>query len=252
MIGRTVNKGLSTLDLKIVRISTNGNPDIYKDNEFKELYSFCSSYTVTSVERMYALYNAIKYLVENNINGDFVECGVWRGGSAMLVAKYLEIKKVDNRKIYLYDTFEGMSKPNEKDIDVKGNKAMSSFSKLSTGEDSSNWCDVNIEEVEKNMYSTGFAKDNIFLVKGKVEDTIPATIPENKISLLRLDTDWYESTKHELLHLYPMLIKNGVLIIDDFGHWEGAKKAVIEYFKETNQTILLNRIDYTGRMGIKT
>jgi hypothetical protein len=85
---------------------------------------------------------------------------------------------------------------------------------------------------------------------GKVEDTIPADIPE-KIALLRLDTDWYESTKHELIHLFPRLQKGGVLIIDDYGFWKGARKAVDEYFAENNIQILLNRIDDTGRMAIK-
>ncbi|MFN4149649.1 MAG: TylF/MycF/NovP-related O-methyltransferase, partial [Candidatus Sericytochromatia bacterium] len=72
-----------------------------------------------------------------------------------------------------------------------------------------------------------------------------------KISLLRLDTDWFESTYHELKYLFPLLSKNGVLIIDDYGHWKGAKEAVDKYIKEENITILLNRIDYTGRIGIK-
>lgn len=90
----------------------------------------------------------------------------------------------------------------------------------------------------------------IKLVKRKVEETIPASSLE-KISLLRLDTDWYESTRHELLHLYPLLCVGGVLIIDDYGHWKGARKAVDEYFRETGQRILLDRIDYTGRIGVK-
>ena len=68
---------------------------------------------------------------------------------------------------------------------------------------------------------------------------------------MRLDTDWYESTKHELTHLFPLLSSGGVIIIDDYGHWQGAKKAVDEYFEENNIKILLNRIDYTGRVGIK-
>jgi hypothetical protein len=98
------------------------------------------------------------------------------------------------------------------------------------------------------MQKTGYPADRIHYVKGKVEETIPGVIPAN-IALLRLDTDWYESTRHELIHLYPLLATQGVMIIDDFGHWEGAKKAVVEYFE--GQPLLLNRLDYTGRSMLK-
>ena len=86
-------------------------------------------------------------------------------------------------------------------------------------------------------------------VQGMVEETIPAGAPE-KIALLRLDTDWYESTHHEMVHLFPRISDGGVLIIDDYGHWAGARRAVDEYFHEHNIAILLNRLDYTGRIGI--
>jgi O-methyltransferase len=100
------------------------------------------------------------------------------------------------------------------------------------------------------MGVTKYPPANIHYVKGKVEDTIPATLPSDGIALLRLDTDWYESTAHELKHLYPLLIVSGVLIIDDYGHWDGCKKAVDEYFE--NRPLLLNRIDYTGRIAVKS
>jgi hypothetical protein len=88
------------------------------------------------------------------------------------------------------------------------------------------------------------------LVKGPVESTIPATIPD-QLAILRLDTDWYESTKHELDHLYPRLVSGGILIIDDYGHWQGARQAVDEYFARQNLKPLLSRIDYTCRIMIK-
>ena len=91
---------------------------------------------------------------------------------------------------------------------------------------------------------------NIIYIKGKVEETIPEIIP-GKISLLRLDTDWYESTLHNLNHLFPLLSKGGILILDDYGHWQGARKAVDEYLEKNNVKILLNRIDYTGRIAVK-
>jgi len=90
----------------------------------------------------------------------------------------------------------------------------------------------------------------LIFIQGKVEDTLPKITPE-KISLLRLDTDWYESTYQELLHLFPKLSKGGTIIIDDYGHWKGAREAVDDYFKEKGIKILLNRIDEIGVIGIK-
>ena len=101
------------------------------------------------------------------------------------------------------------------------------------------------------MLSTGYDIARTHFVAGDVEQTIPGVVPE-QISLLRLDTDWYESTRHELKHLYPRLIRGGVLIIDDYGHWKGARQAVDEYLAETGAKLLLNRIDYTGRAAVKT
>jgi len=112
------------------------------------------------------------------------------------------------------------------------------------------WCYSPLEEVQKNLYSTNYPKEKITFIKGKVEETIPNIIPE-KISILRLDTDWYESTYHELMHLFPRLSKGGVLIIDDYGHWKGSREAVDKYLKENEISMLLNRIDYTGRIGVK-
>lgn len=108
-----------------------------------------------------------------------------------------------------------------------------------------------LDETKQNVFSAGYPKDKIHFIKGKVEDTIPENMPK-QIALLRLDTDWYESTKHELTHLFLLLQPNGVLIIDDYGHWKGARKAVDEYIPDKNIRILLNRIDYTGRIAIKT
>jgi O-methyltransferase len=100
------------------------------------------------------------------------------------------------------------------------------------------------------MLSSGYPERNIIFVKGKVEDMIPGTMPQ-RISVLRLDTDWYESTYHELQHLYPLISNKGILIIDDYGFWTGAKEATDRYFQENKIPIFLNRIDRSGRLGIK-
>ncbi len=226
-------------------------PDIIH-TEFWEIYNLCSQYTMTSVARMYALYCSVAYVLSNNIKGSFVECGVWRGGSAMLIAKMLNNRKITDRKIYLYDTFEGMSKPTNADLDYSGRSASELLNENVHNKEESVWCLADLADVQRNLSLTGFQESNLVYVKGTVETTIPAALPEGRIALLRLDTDWYESTKHELNHLFPLLELNGVLIIDDYGHWEGCRKAVDEYFAEHKTCILLNRIDYTGRIGVKS
>ncbi|MBW7858457.1 MAG: class I SAM-dependent methyltransferase, partial [Leptonema sp. (in: Bacteria)] len=188
---------------------------------------------------------------DNNINGDFVECGVWRGGSAMLIAKMLVERKITNRKIILFDTFEGMSEPSQFDIDVSGELASESLKQNIHQKETSVWCLADIVDVQNNMNQTGFSNDSIIYIKGKVEDTIPKKLTTKQVALLRLDTDWYESTKHELIYLYPLLSKEGILIVDDYGHWQGCRRAVDEYFEEQKTTLMLNRIDYTGRIAIK-
>jgi len=157
----------------------------------------------------------------------------------------------EDRELFLYDTFTGMTKPGEIDVSSSGKPALNEFSKRKTSEDSSTWCLSSLDEVKENLFSTFYPQEKIHFIEGKVEETIPNHIPE-QIAILRLDTDWYESTKHELIHLFPRLQPNGVLIIDDYGHWQGARKAVDEYIAENNICILLNRLDYSGRIAVKT
>ena len=154
-----------------------------------------------------------------------------------------------NRKIYLYDTFEGMPKPTEHDYAItdKNFRAISIWRKHQRDRHNQ-WCYASLSEVKKNMFATGYPEDKIIFVKGEVQDTIPNEMPL-KIALLRIDTDFYESTKHELIHLFPVIVHHGVLLIDDYGTWAGSKKAVDEYFSQKN--ILLNRVDHDGRIGIK-
>lgn len=221
-------------------------PDLSDDE--RRIVTTVTPFTMTGIERIVCLMNAVSYVAQNEIAGDIAECGVWRGGSMMTVALTLLARGDTSRKLYLYDTYEGMSAPTEFDKNVHGVSAESQMRQEGVSENKE-WCYASIEDVRANILSTGYPEDKIFLVKGKVEDTIPQTIPAN-LSLLRLDTDWYESTKHELNHLYPLLAPEGVLIIDDYGHWQGAKRAVDEYFAEQKRKVYLHRIDYTGRIAV--
>ncbi|WP_214072039.1 TylF/MycF/NovP-related O-methyltransferase [Mucilaginibacter sp. dw_454] len=215
-----------------------------------ETYKKVKPYTMTTPERIASLVNAVNYLVKNKIEGDFVECGVWRGGSTMAAIDTLLKNGDKSREIYLYDTYEGMSEPTEIDKVFTGTGADVLMETTDREDPTSVWCYSAIEEVQRNVGTLKYPAEKIHFVKGKVEDSIPQTLP-GKIALLRLDTDFYESTAHELEHLYPLLVPGGVIIIDDYGHWEGARKAVDEYIESQKLPLLLNRIDYTGRIGIK-
>jgi hypothetical protein len=217
--------------------------DLLDDEEFASMFAAARPYTMTSPERMRALSDATRYVVQRNVPGAIVECGVWKGGSMMIVARTL-LSVNATRPLYLYDTFAGMSQPSEHD----GPNANYQWRRHQR--DGFNaMCHSTLDEVRLNLSHTGYPATEIHYVEGKVEDSIPDTIPE-QIALLRLDTDWYESTRHELAHLYPRLAPGGVLIIDDYGMWKGARRAVDEYFN--GQPILLARLDFTGRLGIKT
>ncbi|MBA2506078.1 MAG: class I SAM-dependent methyltransferase [Thermoleophilaceae bacterium] len=198
---------------------------------------------MTSLERMYAFCQAVRYVESARIPGDIVECGVWRGGSMMLAARTLiEVGNAD-RHLWLYDTFEGMTEPTDRDVSFTGSSATELWQVRKS------WCESPIDEVWTNMASTGFPSDRLELVKGKVEDTIPGRVPR-EIAVLRLDTDWYESTYHELRHLVPLMRAGSVLIVDDYGHWHGHREAIDKYLAEAKIPMLLQRTDHAGRMGI--
>ena len=244
---KVINWALKFFKLKLIQPGKRIVPfDVEED--FKEIHRRAQPFSMVSPERLYATYQAIKYVEANQIEGDVVECGVWKGGNSMVMALTLLNCGSKSRNIYLYDTFEGMVEPGEKDIDHRGRHSRGEWQKHQSS-DVNQWCYSPVEEVKQNMASTGYPGDKVHFIKGKVEDTIPARMPE-KIAVLRLDTDWYESTLHELTHLFPLLADRGVLLIDDYGHWKGQKEAVDSYFADSFKP-LLSRTDYSGRMMIK-
>jgi O-methyltransferase len=217
--------------------------------EDQKLLQPVAPFTMTSAERQIALVQAVRYLVRRKIPGSFVECGVWRGGSTMAAALTLLQEGDTGRDLYLFDTFEGMSPPTDEDKTADGVLAKKQLDRLEKG--TGIWCYASLEDVQANMASTKYPSERVHFVKGPVEETIPAQFPNAPIALLRLDTDWYESTKHEMIHLFPLLQEGGVLIIDDYGHWQGARKAIDEYLAGQEKSYYLHRIDYTGRILIK-
>jgi hypothetical protein len=223
--------------------------------EDRRIVEAAVTYTMTGVPRMLALIDAVRYCVRREVPGAFAECGVWLGGSVLTMILTLQELGVKDRSIYLYDTFEGMTAPSERDVsrfhppakqiwadaERSGQRAFTEFFDPAR---------FNVEAVRRTLISTGYPEQRLQLVKGPVEKTLPGRAPD-ELALLRLDTDWYESTRHELHHLYPRLARGGVLIVDDYGHWEGCREAVDEYFAQHAEPVLLSRIDYAGRLAVK-
>lgn len=207
------------------------------------------AYTLTSPERVFALCAAVRYLVGAKVPGAIVECGVWRGGSMMAAAMTLLSAGCDDRELYLFDTFTTMPAPGERDVDCFGTPAATLFQGPDNALENPGFAYLPMDRVRELLVSTGYPAERLHFVPGLVEDTVPARAPE-EISLLRLDTDWYASTAHEMRHLFPRLAPGGVLIVDDYGHFQGSRDAVDEYLADHDVHILLNRIDFTGRMAV--
>jgi O-methyltransferase len=239
-----------------VRIVTRNSPNFDPiprnvEPEFLPIQEACTRFTCTSFEAQYGLFRAVEYVVRAGVAGDFVECGVYKGGSVMVAAMSFKHFGDDSRRFWLYDTFEGMPAPAARDLDFAGRTPQQHLSTWGA-KDIARMAYGPIEEVKENLRRTAVAEDRFSLVKGKVEETIPATLPPGPISILRLDTDWYESTRHELEHLFPRVSAGGVIVIDDYGFWRGAREACDEYFARNNVKILLNRLDRIGAViGVK-
>lgn len=248
-----INKALRPLDWRLVTQPATASapvapPDLEPD--FLELYTRCQAFTMTSIERMYAAYQAAQYVATSGLQGSIVECGVWRGGSSMMMMMALAAHGLRDRDFFMYDTYEGMVEPGQRDVDFRGVGAHGTWQQLQAdGKEA--WCYSSLDEVRQNVARTGYPMERVQFVRGKVEETLPGQSPSGQIALLRLDTDWFESTYHELQHLYPKLVGGGILIIDDYGFWRGAREATDQYFREIRTPVLLNRIDATGRLLLK-
>jgi O-methyltransferase len=213
-------------------------------------------YSMTTPARMLALVDAVRYCLARGIDGALGECGVWLGGSVLAMVLTLQQEGVSDRDVYLYDTFEGMTAPTALDTSPLEPPALETWQRAHR-EGRQPWRELfdpavfNESSVRARLEATGYPPDRLHFVRGPVEQTLPQHAPE-RLALLRLDTDWYESTRHELVHLFPRLQPGGVLIIDDYGHFDGARRAVDEYLAAAHQPLLLARIDYTARLAVKS
>tara|TARA_Y200000002_G_C22663537_1_gene656907 strand:+ start:952 stop:1716 length:765 start_codon:yes stop_codon:yes gene_type:complete len=253
MIKKWIQSSFGKIGLRIIKLENefSNKIPIEASNEERELIELTKKYSMNGSLRIWTLITALKKILENNIEGDFVETGVWKGGNLILIKKYIQKYQAKEKKIFGYDTFEGMPEPTNNDKDFKNINASDYFNNKNKLENFTSFnSQINLDQVQKNFIEATGDSKNLFLVKGKTQDTlsIKTNIPD-KIAILRLNTCFYESTKLELEILYDKLQKGGYLIIDDYGYWKGAKLAVDEFFK--NQKINLHFVDHTCRFLIK-
>jgi hypothetical protein len=217
------------------------------DAEAKQIIRRVKPWTMTNPTRLFALIVATRYVAAHGIPGDYVECGVWRGGSTQAAALAFLECGVSDRDLHLFDTFEGMPEPTERDRHHGGRLASEMLAE--SERTSSVWAVAGLEDVREGMHAIGYPHERIHFHPGRVEDTIPAQAPE-RIAILRLDTDWYESTRHELEHLYHRVSSGGVIVFDDYGYWQGAGEAVDEFLQRTGERLLLAPMA-SGRIAVK-
>lgn len=205
-------------------------------SEFSRIYRQVRSRTMCSNARLRGLYRALRYVVSRDIAGDVVECGAAQGGSAALMA--LTLRQLQSRrKLWVFDTFEGLPAPSSEDPDFE-------LADLFTGT-----CIGTVSEVRALFQQLGVVEDVEF-VKGLFQETLPVT-PVPSIAVLHIDGDWYESVKVGLECLYDKVVPHGVIQLDDYGYWKGARKAVDEFFERRGIQARLKRLDYSGRFLIK-
>jgi O-methyltransferase len=217
------------------------------DEEAKEIIKLVRPFTMTSPDKLFALITAVRYLATKGVEGAMVECGVWRGGSMHAVARILDSLGKRDRELFLFDTYTGMTEPTDKDVNASG-KSAAHLLEVSV-KTAHVWAVASIEDVQEGLDQLDYPAERFHLVKGPVEETIPGQAPE-RIALLRLDTDWYASTKHELEQLYSRLAPGGVLIIDDYGSWQGAKEATDEFIGSLDDPPMMLRAG-RSRIGVK-
>ena len=191
-------------------------------------------FTMTSPQMCRRLWNQCHQLLQSNVSGCFVECGVWKGGSAAIMGLALQHAN-QKRDLHLFDSFEGLPEPSEAD----GPSAAAYSSGQSSGKLSPiKRCEADLDEVQDFLFlKTRLNPAHVHFHVGWFQATVPAAAPRLRpIALLRLDGDWYESTRLCLEHLYPNVSPGGIIVMDDYWAWEGCRKATDEY-RQTHQII---------------
>jgi O-methyltransferase len=207
--------------------------------EFRRLYLEARETTMLSRERLFDLYASVKHVIQHDIPGDIVEVGCW-GGGALAIALAVVQASNSKKSVWGYDTFEGHPEPNPDEFDVWGNSQLERFNELKAQGD--DWCKVSLEEVGQNVQRICQSSDGLKLIKGKAEETLKRQLPE-VVSIIRCDVDWYEPSLATFEILYPRLSPGGIVIVDDYGHHTGSRKAIDQYFGDLHPKF--THIDYS-------
>ncbi len=209
--------------------------------DFVKLYKQVAPYTMLSVSRLLSLYTHAEEICQRGLEGNFVECGVAGGGSSGLLASVLKRTDTQNpkRTLFCCDSFEGMPPATEHDTHAGQHAEETGWGNGTCAAPESS-----VTELCQKL----FAKDVIHIVKGYFEQTLPAIRSKiGPIAFLHMDGDWYESTKAILDNLYDQLVPGAYVQIDDYGHWDGCKKAVHDFFERRGESLPdIQQIDYTG------
>jgi hypothetical protein len=190
--------------------------------------------TMIGIKRLENLQDCIESVIYDDVEGDFIETGVWRGGACIFMQAILASYGIENRKVIMADSFEGLPKPDTENWPKDKHDKNYTYQFLA----------VSQEEVENNFKKYGLLDDKVIFLKGFFKDTLP-NAPVDQLAILRLDGDMYESTMVALESLYPKLSVGGFCIIDDFS-LKGAKAAVEDYRQKFNIDEEIQEIDWTG------
>jgi O-methyltransferase len=222
--------------------------DVDMETAFHEIWDVVRPYTLTSKESGYALFKAVEYVTTQQIPGALVECGIYRGGSSMLMALAALHFGGRSRPLHMFDTFAGMTRPGVFDHStITGNPVLAKWESGKRSDNSNEWDFASLAEVKQNFRLTNYPPNLLYTHVGDVASTLPGS-DVSSIAILRLDTDLYESTKVELEQLYPKVSELGFVIVDDYGHYAGARRATDEYLETRTPRPFLQRVNYTVRM----
>jgi len=193
-------------------------------------------YTMVTNAHLVNLYDLVQKVNALNLPGDLVECGVWNGGSAALMAVSCREDEYwrKRRNLWLFDSFQGLPKPGKKD----GKRATDSFSE--------GWCKGSIKKVQRVFAGFGISMEQVIVVPGWFDSTLRTAAVE-QIALLHIDADWYDSVKVALETFYDKIVPGGFVILDDYGYWPGCVEAVDDFLRENDLgDVVLERADRFG------
>ncbi len=191
--------------------------------------------TMIGLKRLDNIQFCIEDIIQNNVSGDFIETGVWRGGAVIFMRGMLRARGITDRTVWAADSFSGLPSP---DLDKYPQDA---------GDPHHLWNDflgVSLETVQRNFRRYGLLDEQVQFLKGWFKDTLP-TAPVKQLALLRLDGDMYESTMDALVHLYPKLSVGGYVIVDDY-FLKGCSQAIHDYRAKHNITDEMISIDWAS------